>query len=499
MKNIRTAGRTRITAIVIFLALASGLAQQNDVLAEGKGRGASAQSAHRLPPPPGPVRSFALPAAREMKLANGLSVLMIEDHQTPMVTIVAGIRVGSSDDPSGSPGLAEATADLLTEGAGIRDAQTLAREIETMGGRIDGSASDDYTELEATVISENAGRMLELASDVLLHPTFPETEVALYKSNRIQNLTVQRQEPAFLVSEHFNRIVFGAHPYAVSSPTPESVAALNRTQLVTFYSSHFTPTGCVLILAGDFNGAAMEALSKRLFSTWQPVETPRKRFPEMPERTGKRIYLMDRPGSEQADFRIGNLAIARSDPDYYPLLVASTILGGGTSSRLFLGIRERKGYAYDVSSSVSAPRQRGTFFGASETRTEVTLPAIREMLVEFQRMRDLKVTARDLRNAKNYLNGVFSLTLSTQGGVAGRILQARLLDLPDDYLQSYRARIEAVTAIQVQDVARKYILTDRPAIVVVGDAAKLKSQLETLGPVDVVDIEGKPPKAPAKN
>jgi predicted Zn-dependent peptidase len=121
------------------------------------------------------------------------------------------------------------------------------------------------------------------------------------------------------------------------------------------------------------------------------------------------------------------------------------------------------------------------------------------MLAEFERMRDLKVTARDLRNAKNYLNGVFSLTLSTQGGIAGRILQSRLLDLPDDYLQSYRARIDQVTADQVQQAARKYILTDRPAIVVVGDAAKLKSQLETLGPVDVVDIEGKPPKPPAKN
>ena len=499
MKNRRVVRGARVLAVGSCIALACGLAQQNSVGAQKKGRGGRAQSAHRLPPPAGPVRPFALPSAREMKLANGLSVLMIEDHRSPMVTIVAGIRVGSADDPSGSPGLAEATAELLTEGAGSRNAQELAREVESLGGRIDGSASDDYTELEATVISENADRMLEIESDVLLHPTFPEREVALYKSNRIQNLTVQRQEPAFLVSEHFNRIMFGAHPYAVSSPTPESVAALDRTEVANFYGANFSPTRSVLIIAGDFNSVAMEARTRILFSTWRANETSNRKFPAMPERTERRIYLMDRPGSEQADFRIGNLGVARSDPDYYPLLVASTILGGGTSSRLFLGIRERKGYAYDVSSSVSAPRQRGTFFGASETRIEVTLLAIREMLAEFERMRNSKVTARDLRNAKNYLNGVFSLTLSTQGGVADRILQARLLDLRDDYLQSYRARIEDVTADQVQQAARKYILTDRPAIVVVGDAAKLKSQLETLGPIEVVDIEGKPPKSSAKN
>ena len=499
MKNMRIVCWSRIVAVAISIALISGFAEQSTTSAQKKDRGVRAGTSHRLPPPPGPARPFALPAPREVRLDNGLAVLMIEDHRTPMVTIVAGIRVGSADDPSGRPGLAEATADLLTEGAGTRGAQELAREIETLGGRIAGSASDDYTELEATVISENAERMLEIASDVLLHPSFPENEVALYKSNRIQNLTVQRQEPAFLVSEHFNRIVFGSHPYAVSAPTPESVAALDRTEVSNFYRSNFTPARSVLVIVGDFTSAKMEAQTKSLFSAWRANSRPSKKLPEMPERTEKRVYLMDRPGSEQADFRIGNLAVARSDPDYYPLLVASTILGGGTSSRLFLGIRERKGYAYDVSSSVSAPRQRGTFFGASETRTEVTLPAIQEMLAEFGRMRNLKVTDRDLRNAKNYLNGVFSLTLSTQGGISARILQSRLLDLPDDYLQSYRARIEGVTADQVQQAARKYILTDRPAIVVVGDAAKLKTQLETLGPVDVVDIEGKPPKPPVKN
>jgi len=171
--------------------------------------------------------------------------------------------------------------------------------------------------------------------------------------------------------------------------------------------------------------------------------------------------------------------------------VANTILGGGTSSRLFLNLREEKGYTYDVYSSVRAPLHRGTFFGGAETRTEVTLAALKEMLAEYDHMRNEKVSAEDLRNAKNYLNGVFSLVLSTQGGVAGQMAATHMLGLGQDYLKTYRSRIEAVTAEQIQQAARRHILTDRPAIVVVGDAAKLKKELSTLGPVEVLDIEGK--------
>jgi predicted Zn-dependent peptidase len=173
-------------------------------------------------------------------------------------------------------------------------------------------------------------------------------------------------------------------------------------------------------------------------------------------------------------------------------LVANSILGAGTGSRLFLNIRERKGYAYDVYSSVGALRLAGTFYGGAETRTEVTARAIQEMLAEFARLREVKVGPRELQGAKNYLNGLFSLSLSTQGGVAERLMQTRMLDLSSDYLEAYRTRIEAVTAEQVQEAARKYILSDRPSIVVVGDASKLAKDLRTIGPVQVLDIEGKP-------
>jgi zinc protease len=391
--------------------------------------------------------------------------------------------------------LLEATAELMTEGAGSRTSEQVAREVETLGGKISSSANDDYAELSVSVVAENADRMLDLVSDVLLRPTFPENEVALYKRNRIQTLVVQRQDPAFLAGEQFDRIIYGAHHYGISAPTPSAVDALNREKLAEFHSSNFRPDNSVVVIVGDFDTGALEKKARELLSKWKAPEREMKSSQsrvEPPQAIARKVYLIDRPGSEQADFRIGTLAVKRSDPAYFPLLVANSILGAGTGSRLFLNIREQKGYAYDVYSSVSALLLAGDFFGGAQTRTEVTAQAIREMLAEFDRLRLVKVGPRELQNAKNYLNGLFSLSLSAQGGVAERLVLAHVLSLGKDYLESYRSRIESVTAEQVQEVARKYILSDRPVIVVVGDASKLSKDLKTIGPVQVFDIEGKP-------
>ncbi len=453
------------------------------------------------PPKSDAPRPFTLPAVRETTYENGLTVLFVEDHRSPIVTILVGMPPAIS--PSGGiaeltsqMALAEAAAELITEGAGSRTSEQVAREVETLGGRLSSSANDDYAEVSLSVVAENAERMMDLLGDVLLRPAFPESEVALYKRNRIQNLVVQRQDPAFLAGEEFDRIVFGSHPYGISAPTPASIDALDRERIAQFYRANFGPGGSVAIIVGDFDVSRMELKAREVLGRW---ETQKKvstfiRPNRFPWATESRVYLVNRPGSEQADFRIGTLAVKRSSAAYFPLLVANSILGAGTGSRLFLNIRERKGYAYDVYSSVGALREAGSFFGGAETRTEVIARAIREMLAEFHRLGAVKVGPRELQGAKNYLNGLFSLSLSTQGGVAERIMQSHMLDLGSDYLEGYRSRIEAVTAEQVQAAARKYILSDHPAIVVVGDASKLAKDLRTIGPVGVLDIDGKPLK-----
>lgn len=456
----------------------------------------NAESWRKQAPQPVSARPFDLPVSREVKLENGLTLVMIEDHRTPLVTISAGVsqaaRAASAGDLMNRVALAEATGELLTEGAGARTSEQLAREVETLGGQISSSASSDYAVVSAAVISENAEAMISLLADVLARPSFPSNEVTLYKNNRIEKLTVDRQNPAFLVREHFNRVIYGLHPYGIVAPTPETIRLMTRAKIARFYESNYSPAASAVVIVGDFDSTKMEAKASATLGKWKkPLAAATNRIaPATPRLALRRIYLIDRPGSEQADFRIGNLAIAHRDADYFPLMVANAVLGGDrTGSRLFMNIREQKGYTYDVYSAVSALKRGGTFFGGSETRTEVTIPAIKEMLAEFDRLRNEEVPADELQNAKSYLTGAFSISLSTQGGIADEILQIHLLGLGADYLKSYRARIEAITASDVRRVARKYILTDRPAIVVVGDAAKLRKELSKLGTVEEFKVK----------
>jgi zinc protease len=503
MVNKTTSFRARSLAVIVVILFVYHLAiSAGTVSAQKQRQPGGGETWRRQPPKSDAARPFNPPPVRKAKLENGLTLLLIEDHRSPIVTMLVGIplAIEPTEDLASLTNqiaIAEATAELITEGAGSRNAEQVAREVETLGGKLSTTANDDFAEVNVSVVAENADRMIDLVGDVLLRPTFPEEEVALYKRNRIQNVVVQRQDPSFLASEQFDRVVYGKHPYAISAPTPASIEQLDRNKLAEFHRSHFGVEKSVAVVVGDFEPGKLERKLREVFSQRkepQKLAAPSRAPAELSKESRRQVFLIDRPGSEQADFRIGTLAVRRSDPGYFPLLVANSILGAGTSSRLFLNIRERMGYAYDVYSSVGSLRFGGSFYGGAETRTEVTSRAINEMLAEFDRLRDVKVGPQELQNAKNYLNGLFSLSLSAQGGIAERMVQEYMLDLPQGYLESYRSKIQSVTAEQVQEVARKYISTDRPVIVVVGDASKLASDLRTIGKVKVLDIEGKPVK-----
>ncbi|HSO73879.1 MAG TPA: pitrilysin family protein [Blastocatellia bacterium] len=447
-------------------------------------------------PPASPARPFKLPATKEIKLDNGLIILLFEDRRAPLVTIQAGIPL----TPPGVMGpaalanhvaLAESTVELMTEGAGGRTSSDMAREVESLGGRIVSSANEDFAEVSAVVVSANAHRMIDLFADVMLRPAFPQREVELYKSNRVELLTLQRQEPAFLAEEMFDKVVYGTHPYSLSVPTPRAVQTVTRSRIERFYKSNFTPEGSAIVIAGDFDSSKIETRLRELFSGWRKPAARRVSGPLQSKKpVARKIYLIDRPGSEQADFLMGGLAVKRTDPDYIALSVANAILGAGTASRLFLNLREQKGYTYDVYSAVSSLKEAGTFFGASQTRTEVTVKAIKEMLAEFDRIASQKVSEQELKDAQSFLAGQFALSLSTQGGVASRLLHALVIGLGPDYLEGYRARVDAVTSDRVLEVARKYISTSTAAIVVVGDR-KLATDLRGIAPVELFNTDGR--------
>ena len=334
--------------------------------------------------------------------------------------------------------------------------------------------------------------MFKILSDVVLNPSFPEDELKLKKTNIIDELAMKRSEPGFLLEERFNKVTFGNHPYSVVAPTKETVERISRNDLVQFHASEYVPNQAHLVVLGDFDLDKMKALIDENFGEkWQRGIPPAVEQAEMPKQHGRKIYLVNRPGSVQASIKLGNIAISKTDRDYFPMLVANQILGGAGNARLFLNIRENKGYTYGAYSSLAARRQRGSFDAEAEVRTDVTAPTLEEFLYELDRLRNVRVSAKELSEAKSYLAGSFQLGLESQSGLASRLLERRLYDLPDNYLETYVDNLLAVSADDVRRVARNHIDLDNIVICVVGDAEKIKPELEMFAAVDVYDTSGK--------
>jgi predicted Zn-dependent peptidase len=448
------------------------------------------QTMDRTKPPQTPdLPVFKLPPVFETRLPNGLTVLLVEDKRFPMVTARLGFEAGAKFDPAELRGLSETAGALLTEGTTHRTSRQIAEEAASIGGSIHADSSADSMVLAASALSENLPRMLDLMVDVARNASFPEDEVALRKQNRKQELLAQRADAGFLADEKFSEIVFSPHPYSRQDPTPESIDRLNRAALAGFRDRHLVPAKAVLVLLGALpeRKQTLDLIQAR-FGDWAGKETsaaPAAHFPA----PAKSITLVDRPGSVQADLRIGRLAVNRIDADYFPLLLANTILGGGASSRIFANVREKMGYAYDVHSAAVPLKDSGTFEVATQVRNEVLVPAIQALLGEMREIATKDVSADELATAKNYLSGVFVIRLETQDGLASQLAATKLLGLPLDYLEKYTARVRAVDAAALRAVAAKYILPDTAAVVAVGDASIIAKQLETFGKVSVVKVD----------
>lgn len=445
--------------------------------------------APQLPPP----RPLKLPAITTYKLANGLTVQLVEDHRVPFVTVNLGVKAGSARDSEQLHGIASMTADMLTEGTKTLTSKQIADEIDFIGGALKGGADQDFTLLVGSSLSGYTDRLMGVVADVVKNPTFPDDELKLKKANLIQELAMKRSQPDFLLEERFSKVVYGEHPYGVVAPTPAEVEKFTRNDLVNFHKEYFVPNESVLIVVGDFDITKMKAMIDRDFGeSWKAGHLAVAKYPALPKYQSTRIYLVDRPGSVQSSIKLGNPAISKTDPDYFPMIVMNQILGGAAHSRLFLNIREQKGYTYGAYSHLAARAQPGDFAAEAEVRTEVTAPSLQEFLYELQRIRNVKVGDKELKDAKAYLTGSFSLGLETQAGLAYRLLESQLYGLPADYLEKYQDRVIAVTADQLRAVARKEIDLANISIVIVGDAKHIKHELEYFAPVEVWTTEGKP-------
>jgi zinc protease len=436
-----------------------------------------------------PIPAYKLPPVFETKLPNGLDVVIVEDARFPLVTARLSVQAGSKFDPKDQPGLAEAVATVLTEGTKTRTARQISEESDSLGGSVGATAGADSMTVAGGALAENLPRLIALMADVARNATFPKDEVDLYKQNRLQSLMAARSDPSFLAEEKMVEVVYGSSPYAHIAPTPEAVQKIDSKMLAAFRDTYFVPNNATLVLMGKLPArAALVKLVTEQFGSWaqKAVPAPPKIEPPAPKR---QIVLVDRPGSVQADIHVGRLAPTRVTPDYFPLKVANTALGGGTNSRMFKNIREKEGFAYDAHSEFSAHRDSADFQAVTQVRNEVIEDAMKAVLAELDGMAAAPIPASELTDVKNFIAGMYLLGLETQEGLAGQLTSMKALGLPNDYLETYTTKIRSVEPDQALAAAKKYIAPGQSAIVVVGDASKIGDALKKLGPVTITKAQ----------
>jgi len=429
----------------------------------------------------------------ETTLDNGLKLIIYEEKRLPLVSYRLAFNSGDISDPQDAIGLTSATASMLSEGTRNYTSRQFAEEIERLGASISASASDDFTIVAASALSLYSSDILRLITEMIFTPTFPEQELNLYKQNTIENLKYQRSQASFLANEQTARILYGEHPYAIISPKAADIENLSREKLIEHHKKVFVPNDAILIIVGDVEKESLIDEIKDKFGKWQKGNVESYNFPELPRRDERTLTVVDRPGSAQSNIVISGLAFERTNPDFFPFLVMNQVLGAGASSRIFMNLREEKGYTYGAYTRTDTKRLAGDFEATAEVRTPVTGDSLHEFFYELNRIKDEKVSDDELQDAKAYLTGVFPIRADTQEGLTSLIVSQKLYNLPDDYLQTYREKINAVTAEEVEQVANKYIKTDRMAIVIVGDAGEILLQAQTYATtIEIFDTEGNP-------
>ena len=447
-------------------------------------------------PPPLPPVDFSVPGFFDTKLKNGLRIVIIPDSRLPLVSYRLAFNWGDINDPSEHIGVTSAMASMLNEGTLNLSSRQLADEIERLGANISVNASDDFTILSASTLSLYSSEILRLASEMVLQPTFPENELDLYRRNTIEHLKFQRSQPGFLAHEQAARLIYGEHPYSRVSPSPADIEKLERSDLQSTHSAALIPNNATFIVVGDVDREAVLREIDDLFGGWPAGEFIAPSVPDIPKRSQRTLTIVDRPGSAQSNIVLTNSAIPRKDPDYFPLLVMNQVLGAGASSRVFMNLREDKGYTYGAYSRVDSKRLGGDFEATAEVRTSVTGDSLKEFFFELDRIREEIVPADELADAKNFLTGVFPIRAETQEGLTNLIVSQLLYDLPGDYLQKYRSNVEAVTPEDVNRVATKYVRPGEMAMVIVGDASDILPQADKYAEVvEVFDTEGNPAKS----
>ncbi len=462
-------------AIAIGLAL-SPIAQAADV---------------KLPaamPAYGKDKPIPAPKIAKKTLANGLQVWVVERSGVPRVDYVLAVRgAGYAADDKDHPGFANLMAGLLNEGTATRDSRAIAEAAQGMGGSVAASTTVDGMLVSANAVTSRAGDMMGLLAEVARQPSFPANEVALAKANALQSLKVQEATPGFRAERAISKAVYGDHPYGRVQPTAESINSSTDAMLRAEHARRFRPDAALLVITGRIKSADAMALAEKAFGNWKAEGPALPATPAAPANAKPQRILLERNGSVQSTIRLGSPGIAATTADFVPMRLASTIVGGGFSSRVNLNLREEKGYTYGASAGARVNRDGGSIIGGADVRNAVSGAALTEFFSEYKRLGADLVPEEEMAMNKRYVAGGYLISNQMQRAVASTLATNWLIGLPPEFLGQYVPLIQKVTPEQVRAIGKKYFAPENQSIVVVGDKAQVGEQLKAFGEFTVSD------------
>ena len=440
-----------------------------------------AQAQKQAPPAPGTPQAFTLPAVQRMTLSNGLEVRLVPYAEVPKAAVRLVTQTGNVDEAANEVWLSDVAGAMLEEGTTTRTAAAIARDAALMGGALDISVGVNSTTIGMDVFSESVGDAVSLIGDVAQNPRFDADDLQRIKADLTRRLSIQKTRPGSIASEKLSQVLYGAHPYGRTFPTEAMLQGYTLEQVRAFHDRSFGATRSWIYVVGRFDPTAVEKAIRESLGKWKSGTDAA--IP--PVRSGARraIHLIDRPGSVQSTLSIGLPVPDASHQDYLGLTVMNSLLGGSFGSRITSNIRERRGYTYSPGSNVSVRLGTGTWAETADVTTNVTGPAIGEILSEIDRLRREAPGIDELRAIQNYMAGTFVLRNSSRAGIAGQLAFLDLYGLPEEFLRNYVQRVHALTPADIQRLTQEYVDPSRLAIVVVGDKAQILEQLKGYGTV----------------
>lgn len=438
-----------------------------------------------LIPPPAPSKptAVALPKIERFTLPNGLKVLVVENHNLPVVSLHLAVNVGTADETRDKRALADFAAAMLTRGTKHNTADQLAESIDYVGGSLGAAADFESTHVTCEVLAKDVGTCLELLPEIVIEPTFPKDAMKEIADQLVTAVRQTRDSAQALAGEHLENALWGDDHVRGWPVTEGTIGAISAPDLVKWHGTYFKPDNAVLAIAGDVDVKELRGRLAKSFAPWKKgAKAPgRKKFAD-PKLSGRKIVLVDKPDQTQSQIVVGNLGIAHTDKDYFATILMNYTLGGGAfSSRLMKVVRSEGGKTYGASSQFERWKTRGTFEAATFTRNKETLSTLGLVIGEILKMKESGPTEAELADAQSNIAGNYPLNFESASRIATAVLSAELHNLGEAYVRDFPLKIAAVKLAEAKAAAAKRLDGDNLVIVIVGRAADVAPQLDGAG------------------